>query len=143
MSKNETLQNPNTHPLEKSTSERDIAFLINELGDPNGSKRQHAREALIAIGTPAVHDLIVALSNPNDQVRWEAAKSLYDIRDIAAAPALVELLEDENIGVRWAASEALIDLGQAAVPPILEALWKRFDSVWLREGAHHVLHVLK
>jgi sporulation protein YlmC with PRC-barrel domain len=87
--------------------------------------------------------LIVDLSNPNDQVRWEAARSLRDIRESAAAPALVKLLEDENTGVRWAASDALIALDKAVILPLLLALRKDFGSVWLREGAHHIFHKLK
>ena len=75
-------------------------------------------------------------------MRWEAAKSLSDIADPAAAPALVQALEDPETGVRWLAAEGLIRMRSACLQPLLHALTERADSVWLRDGAHHVLHDL-
>jgi len=37
----------------------------------------------------------------------------------------------------------LITLRRSAILPLLEALQHDFDSLWLRQGAHHILHVLK
>jgi len=76
-------------------------------------------------------------------LRWEAVQVLSRIKDPQAATALVTALEDEDINVRWSAMEGLIDLDRAGITPILDALTKHFYSVWLREGAHHVLHQLK
>lgn len=117
--------------------------LITDLKDYNGLIRQRARLALEDIGTPVVPDLIHTLSCPNPHARWEAAKALAVIPDPRAAEALVQTLEDEDISVRWAAAEALIALDRSALEALLRALTKDFSSIWLREGAHHVLHQLK
>ena len=121
----------------------DIPSLIRKLGDVDGFIRMHAREILICIGEPAVPALIETLFDDNSQLRWQAVKVLESIQDVRAAPALVERLKDENAGVRWAASDALIALRRGAIPALLEGLRRDFDSLWLRQGAHHILHVLK
>jgi HEAT repeat protein len=119
-----------------------INSLIAALDSHGGAARHQARIALVEIGGPAVASLIEALTDPNDDVRWEAAKALGQIGDPEAAPALVNALEDENSGVRWLAAEGLIALGREGLVPLLRALEKRSDSGWLRQGAHHVLHDL-
>jgi hypothetical protein len=40
------------------------------------------------------------------------------------------------------AAKGLIALGRRAVIPLLEALEGEADSIWMREGARHVLHSL-
>ena len=75
-------------------------------------------------------------------MRWEAAKALAEIADPATAPALVAALEDEGPGIRWIAGEGLIALSQNGLVPLLHALARKADSVWLRQGAHHVLRTL-
>lgn len=37
----------------------------------------------------------------------------------------------------------LITLRRPAIRPLPEALQHDFDSLWLRQRAHHILHVLK
>jgi HEAT repeat protein len=121
----------------------DITTLVDQLGDHDGLKRQKARASLVSLDGSAVPSLIKALSDPSRDVRWEAVKALGDIADPSAAPALVEALEDERFGVRWLAAEALIALGPgAALPPLMQALSRSSDSVWLRQGAHHILRTL-
>lgn len=83
-----------------------------------------------------------ALHHPNNWVRWEAAKTLGEIGDPEAAPALVESLEDEEFDVRWLAAIGLIGMNIKGLKPLLQALRKKGDSVLLREGAHHVIHDL-
>jgi hypothetical protein len=120
-----------------------IQMWINDLGSLDGSKRLKARKLLIKEGVNAVPGLIQALSSGNWHIRWGAAKVLAQTRDRKAASALVRALEDEDHDVRWAAMEALITLDRAGLEPLLRALMKDFDSVYLLEGAHHILHVLK
>jgi HEAT repeat protein len=122
-------------------SKADIDRLVAALASPDRATRQVAREALVALGHPAVGPLIALLDDRKDHVRWEAAKSLSEIGDPAAAPALVKALEDQEAGVRWLAAEGLIRMRRASLKPIFQALIERSDSKWLREGAHHVLHV--
>jgi HEAT repeat protein len=121
----------------------EIENYIAELGSEDGLKRQSARHILVHYGSDAVPGLANALANDNEHVRWEAAKALGEIEHPDAAPVLVKALEDENISVRWAAMESLIRLKRAAIEPLLKGLTRDFNSVWLREGAHHVLHQLK
>jgi HEAT repeat protein len=124
-------------------SERaDVSELVTKLGSRDGMERQHAREALVALGEPAIGPLIAALSAERDLVRWEAAKAFTDLRAPGAAPALVKTLADKDGDVRWLATEALIGLGAVALVPLFEALMAGADSAELREGAHHVLHAL-
>jgi hypothetical protein len=94
------------------------------------------------IGKPAVPDLIEALKNKNEDIRWEAAKALGQIEDPEAAPALVKVLRVKNAGVRWLAAEGLVIMGRAALPSLLQALIEQPDAVWLRQSAHHMLHDL-
>lgn len=117
-----------------------IGSLIAELSRKDGLVRERARQSLVAIGAPAVASLIEALANPNELLRWEAAKALGEIGNPTAAPALVAALEDNVFDVRWLAAKGLISLGSEGLVPLLEALIERSDSLWLRQGAHHVLH---
>ncbi len=133
----------NTVPFHNQPYPHNYQSLIMDLEDYNGLIRQRARLALEDIGTPVVPDLIHTLSCPNSHARWEAAKALAVIPDPRAAEALVQTLEDEDISVRWAAAEALIALDRSGLEALLRALTKDFSSIWLREGAHHVLHQLK
>jgi hypothetical protein len=120
----------------------DIVVWVAALGDSNGIARQHARQALVEIGHPAVPALITALESPQEQVRWEAAKALSEISAPEAAPGLVLALEDREFSVRWLAAEGLVAIGHRSIEPLLEALVERGDHQWLREGAHHVLKSL-
>lgn len=119
-----------------------ISDLIVALADQDWVTRQRAREALVEIGKPAVVPLIKALEKPGERVRWEAANALSEISDPKAAPAMVSALEDDSFGVRWLAAEGLISMGREGLGPLLQALVEHSQSVWLREGAHHVLRIL-
>jgi hypothetical protein len=136
----------NEHAIQhaQTTPERSTAILelIRQLGDPSGVTRQRARQALVAIGPRAVEPLMLALRDPRDQVRWEAAKALTNLTSRRAAASLVHALEDKNGDVRWLAAEGLIALRAGALRPLLKALSAEADGDELREGAHHVLHEL-
>ena len=119
-----------------------VFSLIARLADSDGLIRQRAREELVDIGQPAVPALISALDSPEGHVRWEVVKALQDIADPAVAPALVRALEDREFGVRWLAAEGLVNMGRRSLASLLKALTERGDSVWLREGAHHVLKAM-
>lgn len=121
----------------------DLPSLIKQLSDTDGFVRMQAREVLICIGKPAVIELIKTLSNANSQLRWQIIKVLEGIQDPTATPVLVEQLKDDNAGIRWAASDALFVLRRDAIPPLLKALMHDFDSLWLHQGAHHILHIMK
>ena len=120
-----------------------IKRLIAGLRSNDGETRREARNELVFIGKPAVDFLIPTLKDPDDDVRWEAAKALSEIGDPRAASDLASLLMDHNFGVRWLAAEALISIGREALQPLLERLTEHPESSWLRRGALHVLHDLK
>ena len=126
---------------EKKGTGTNLESLMDQLASKDGVIRQKAREALVAMGRPAVSSLIQALQNATlDQVRWEAAKALESIGDTGAMPSLVKALEDRNSDVAWVAADALKTYKKTAWPPLLQALIKsKSDSVALRKGAHHVL----
>ena len=119
-----------------------ISELIAALASPSPVARRKAREALVALGKPAVPSLIQLLSHRKPHVRWEAAKAIGGIGDPIAAFALVNALKDRDGDVRWLAAEGLAALSRDALPPLLAALIDPSNSDWLCEGAHHVCHVL-
>ena len=94
------------------------------------------------IGAPAVEGLAGALARGESQVRWEAARALKQINDRASVPALVSALDDPDSGVRWISVEGLSTTGRPSLVPLLTALATRPDSIWLRQGAHHILKSL-
>lgn len=118
-----------------------IPALIDALYSEDGLEREYSRLTLISLGKRSTPFLIRALESHNEHARWEAIEALRYIADPAAAGMLVEALKDDRVGTRWAAMNALIALRQAALRPLLIGLTRDFDSVLLRDGARHVLHV--
>ena len=121
-------------------SRQSIESLVAELDCDEMIRCQNARRALVSRKNEAVPALVVALQNKKPWVRWEAAKALAQIGDPSATAPLIDALGDKAFDVRWLAAEGLIHLGRKAVSPLLKALIGNPGSVWLREGAHHVLH---
>jgi hypothetical protein len=118
----------------------EIRNLISELRSMDGAHRERARKMLVELGTQATKALLELLSDRDEHVRWEACKILGAIRDPIAAAPLAASLRDENIEVQWLATEALIALGPEALVPLLQNLELHFDSIFVRQGAFHVLH---
>ena len=133
---------PQSTPLDEQGIEQ-IKHLIDVLGSRSGPEREAARKEIVAYGKLATPYLVEALQNDDRFVRWESAMALGVIADPASAIALVETLMDEDVGVRWLASEALIAIKKAAIVPLLQGIVKYFDSIWLRQGCYHVLHVFE
>jgi HEAT repeat protein len=120
-----------------------VDSLMKDLASGDGIVRQNARRRLVQMGHAAVPALVEGMQHPRERVRWEAAKALGEIRDPAGAPVLVAALEDEEPAVRWLAATGLIGMGRGALAPLLEALEGHSNTVFMREGAHRVLHALK
>ena len=143
MSETNRVPQSNLVPEAKPVDIVAIQALIKEMtSDEDAMKRHKARLALVEIGSPAVPYLIEAMQNKRDWVRWEAANGLGAIADAAAVPALVEALRDKVFDVRWLAAKGLIQIGWRSTIPVIESLIDHADSVWMRDGAHHVLHDL-
>lgn len=119
-----------------------IGELLGELTSNSIRLRHQARERLAKMGEAAVPYLIQAMNSRDEQLRWEAAKTLDEIASPSTVQALMGALEDENCDIRWLASEGLVALGDKALVPLLEALEHRSNSAWFREGAHRVLFKL-
>jgi HEAT repeat protein len=119
-----------------------VNSLIAELGSEDGMVRVRARKSLVSIGHAAIGPLVEALASKREWLRWEAAKTLAQIGDPSATQVLIGMLQDKMFDVRWLAAEGLIHIGNKAIKPLLEAVIKQPDSLWIREGAHHVLHDL-
>lgn len=126
-----------------SMTEQQTSELIAELGDSDSFKRQRARLLLAHRAQESIPALLEALNSRDVHVRWEAIQALGEIRAPETASALSDMLMDKDMGVRWAATESLIRLRRGSLRPLLENFIKNFDSPWMREGVHHVLHVLK
>jgi HEAT repeat protein len=123
--------------------ETNIQFLIGQLEAYDQQTRQQARLELIRAGENAIPLLAKAVSSSNPNLRWQAANTLSQITIPAVIPFLIDVLrENEYFGVRWLAADGLIKAGKAGLVPLLRSLTEHFDSVWLREGAHHVLRSL-
>lgn len=117
--------------------------LIADIGGKNGLGRQRAELMLTDTGPARIPFLLKALKDENADIRLEVVKALGELRDPTTATALADMLTDEDTGVRWAVTESLIPLGRASLRPVLDKFVTNFDSVWMRESVHHILHVLK
>jgi HEAT repeat protein len=120
----------------------DISVLITDLASEDSIVRIKARMSLVALGHQAVPQLLSILSDRKQWVRWEAVKALSQIHDVASVNGLINALMDKMFDVRWIAAEGLIAIGDKSLIPLLRALIDNPDSVWMREGAHHVFHDL-
>ena len=120
----------------------EVQKLIETLKSDDGIARQNARNSLVKIGEPAVDSLVKAFGIKKDPVHWEVAKALSLIGTAKAAQPLVNALEDDEFSIRWIAAEGLIHIGVNGLIPLLKELRKNTDSIWLREGSHHVIHDL-
>ncbi len=119
-----------------------VKDLIADFRTDDGTRRLRARHALVGIGNtiiPFVHDF---LEDRDDRVRWEIAKTLEELKNPSAAPAMVKLLMDEVPGIRWLAAEGLANLHEHGLIPLLKGLQVNFHSTLFREAAIHVLREL-
>jgi HEAT repeat protein len=119
-----------------------VKSLIADLASEDGIVRVRARRSLADIGHAAVAPLVEALDSKQDWVRWEAAKTLAQIGDPSATRNLINALSNQRFEIRWLAAEGLIHIGDRAIRPLLKELVKNSDSLFIREGAHHILRDL-
>ncbi len=121
---------------------KDIESLVADFASRDGGVRLAARQALVAVGRPAIGALVGALTDSRTQVRWEAAKSLGEIADPAGTEALALALDDKVFDVRWLAATGLIAIGRETIVPVLRVVISCADSTLCRSASHHVLHDL-
>jgi HEAT repeat protein len=116
-----------------------INELIAKFQEDDGFVREGSRLKLVGIGKDAIPSLIKALTSKQEQVRWEAAKTLVGIADPTSITALIKALDDEIFDIRWLAAEGLIAIGKDSIEPLLKALIGESKELFLREGAHHII----
>lgn len=121
------------------TNDKQITRWIAALDTTDLKTRREARQALTEAGAEALPQLLEQLENGPFPVRWEVAKALGDLRLADSAEALVRALADKEHDVRWLAAVALAQIGRPALAPLLNALAEDIDSLYLRQGTHHVL----
>ena len=127
----------------KRNIQLEIKDNIFKLADRDGIERERARKKLVEIGSPAIDFLSEMETHPKAIARWEAVKTLSEIRDPISAPLLINALEDKSTGVRWLAAEGLAALGKNGMIAVLKALLDFPETLYLRQGAHHVLKRLQ
>jgi HEAT repeat protein len=101
--------------------------------DPNWRERDAAKRAVL--------DLIAALTDTDQDVRYAATVALGEIRDVRALDPLVAALRDPDDLVCRGAAEALGQIGDArAVGPLIDRLRNRdMGYVYVREAAAQAL----
>jgi HEAT repeat protein len=115
---------PGNTKLEESTARIMRWWTLQQLKSKNAITRRQAVEKLAAEGGPdTVEPLLVALSDPDNEVRHMAAIVLGQTKDERALPRLVQALADSHSIVRAAAAEGLKLLGNAdAVSALAQCL---------------------
>ena len=116
--------------LAKSGGLEAVALLITALQDESELVRGRALQGLKDIGPPAVPLLIVALKNPDPQIRRKAScvidnigYELKDIEDFRAVEPLIDALKDSTSVVRSHSVAALGKIGgPQAFPAVISAL---------------------
>lgn len=121
--------------------------IFSRLGHHDAHVRHQTRLAIISLGEAGLPLLYEGLHSRNWHIRWESVKALgeYDRQHHnpeKVAERMIHLLQDDDHSVRWATMGSLIRMQRAAVGPLLLALTRDFHSSRMREGAHHVLHIL-
>jgi HEAT repeat protein len=140
--KNRGCREPKLDVTDRQVAAGTTDSMISDLSSDDWVVRVRAREGLVSLGGKAIKPLSNALSSPSQWVRWESAKAMCEIGNPEATNALIKSLEDKMFDVRWLSAGGLITIGRKTIVPLLQAVIDKPDSVWIREGAHHVLHDL-
>lgn len=126
-----------------SDHEEHLFAYISQLGNPDPGIRMEIRKKILNLGKPVIPYLIANLYNRNDLISCEAAQILSMIDGPKTPKTLVMALDDPDLKTRWDATQDLIEYDRAAVIALMRALSRSYASVWLRQGAQHVLKNLK
>ena len=98
------------HPSEKAAQ-----ALMNMLSDGDALTRRLAGDALVAIGSPVVPQLLESLKAGKHIARLEAVRALAKISDERAIPALFTALDDSSALIEYWANEGLEKMGVGMV----------------------------
>jgi hypothetical protein len=115
-----------------------VRSLIEQL-TVSGFGRADALQELQGLGDEAVDDLILALHDPDPDIRANVTQAMENLTPERVVPALVEALQDESALVRNGAATALGKLGDPqAIEPLTDALQRESDK-HARDGAEYAL----
>jgi HEAT repeat protein len=129
--------------ITNNSQDQELKQLIEGLASENGLLRKKSREQLVARGERIIDSLKELAHHPKHMYRWEAIKTMAEIRTPMAMPLLLEALEDDESDIRWIAAQGLIRLGALVIKPLLHTIIEKSDSILVLSGAHHVFHDLK
>ncbi len=101
--------------LRSHPSENSIPALVSLLAQPEALTRRLAGDALVAIGKPAVIELINVLQAGQQLARLEAIRALAKIGHESAIPALFAALDDSSALIEYWANEGLEKMGVGMV----------------------------
>lgn len=101
--------------LRQQPSENAASALMSLLADEDALTRRLAGDALVAIGSAVVPQLLEVMQNGEQVARLEAVRALAKIGDQRAIPALFEGLDDSSALVEYWASEGLEKMGVGMV----------------------------
>ncbi len=96
-------------------SEKATPALTRLLPDSDALTRRLAGDALIAIGQPAVPELLEVMQHGDLLARLEAVRALAKIGDERAIPILFEALDDRSALIEYWAGEGLEKMGVGMV----------------------------
>jgi HEAT repeat protein len=112
-----------TIALEAFGQEVAVEGLVEALGDGAWWVGQFAMDALVAVGSPAIEEVVKVLSHRNPIVRRRAADVLGDIGDRHVTLTLAKAYDDDTAWVRIRVVQALGRLDDPrAVPTLQQAL---------------------
>lgn len=97
--------------LRKHPSEEAAATLLSLLSDEDALTRRLAGDALVAIGSPVVPQLIDLTQHGVHTGRLEAVRALARIGDQQCIPTLFEALDDRSALISYWANEGLEKMG--------------------------------
>jgi HEAT repeat protein len=101
-----------------------------------------ARKTLVNMGNSIIPKIHKLLYTNNLLLRMEVAKIVELIGSRKSIPELIRLLEDPEFDIRWIAAEGLIKIGRRSIVPLLKTIHEGQNSLYIGEGAHHVLQSL-
>ncbi|MHB0955863.1 MAG: HEAT repeat domain-containing protein [Pirellulaceae bacterium] len=95
--------------VQAAVSPHSLTGLIAAFKDSHAEVRNEVSNSLVAIGRPAVPQLVQALQDPDVYIRRRAAQTLGKLNNVAveAVPALQERLQDADPQVRALAAKSL------------------------------------
>jgi hypothetical protein len=131
--------NPEIDKILNDAPVRLVQLIKASLDDQNVNQKLSARQTLVKMGKKILPQINKLLKSGDIALRLEAAKIIELIGNRMSINVLIDLLEDTEFDIRWIASEGLIKIGRRSVRPLLKAVRDGINSIFLNEGAHHVL----